>query len=143
MKHISILVPVGSVIIDTIIAPYNLLKMANTYYKKIHGLKEDLFKIDLVGLNRKPVQYQQLFQVTPTKAIDEITNTDLIIVTAISGNLERAIERNADFVPWIKKLRIENDAEPDGEFGAPQRNFPVVSGFPIPYLLWVLTVRQS
>lgn len=111
MKHISILVPVGSVIIDTIIAPYNLLKMANTYYKKIHGLKEDLFKIDLVGLNRKPVQYQQLFQVTPTKAIDEITNTDLIIVTAISGNLERAIERNADFVPWIKKLRIENDAE--------------------------------
>lgn len=111
MKHISILVPSGNVIIDTIIASYNLLKMANSYYKRINGLNEDYFKIDLVGLSSAPVQYQGLFQVTPTKTIHEIKHTDLIIVTAISGNLEKGIERNAEFVPWIKKHRIEHDAE--------------------------------
>ena len=111
MKHISILVPLGNAIIDTIIAPYNLLKMANSYYKRINELNEDHFKIDLVGLSAAPVQYQNLFQITPTKTIHEIKLTDLIIVTAISGNLEQELESNAEFVPWIKKHRIENDTE--------------------------------
>ena len=111
MKHISILLPSGSAVIDTIIAPYNLLRMANSYYKKLNGLKEDYFKIDLVSLNKEPVQYQNLFTITPTGTIDEINKTDLIIVSAISGNLKKEIERNARFVPWIKKHRIENDVE--------------------------------
>ena len=111
MKHISILVPSGNAIIDTIIAPYNLLRMANSYYKQLNNLKEDYFKIDLVGLSNRQVQYQGLFQVTPTKTINEITKTDLIIVSALSGDLEKEIENNAAFIPWITKHRIENDAE--------------------------------
>lgn len=85
--------------------------MANTLYKRLHGLKDDYFKVDLVGLDEEPVQYQKLFQVTPTKTIEQISHTDLIIVTAIDRNLEREIERNSNFIPWIKKQRIENDAE--------------------------------
>lgn len=111
MKHISILVPVGKVIIDTIIGPYNLLRMANTYYKRINELNKDLFKIDLVGLSAESVQYQGLFQVTPTKTITEVDKTNLIIVTANSGDLEKEIERNRAFIPWIQKQRIENDSE--------------------------------
>ena len=82
MKHISILVPVGNIIIDTIIGPYNLLRMANAHYKRIHELSEDLFKIDLVGLSAESVQYQGLFQVTPTKTITEVDKTNLIIFSA-------------------------------------------------------------
>ena len=111
MKHISILVPSGNTIVDTIIAPYNLLKMANAYYKRIQNLKEDYFKIDLVGLSKAPVKYQGLFQVSPTRTIDEITETDLIIISAITGNLEKEIENNAAFISWIKSRRIEYDAE--------------------------------
>ena len=111
MKHISILVPSGNAVIDTIIAPYNLLRMANSYYKRLHELNEDYFKIDLVALSNAPVNYQGLFSITPTKTIEEITNTDLIIVSAISGNLVKEIENNRAFVFWIKKQRIENDTE--------------------------------
>lgn len=111
MKHISILVPSGNAVIDTIIAPYNLLKMANSYYKRVNGINECLFKIDLVALSNAPVIYQGLFSITPTKTIDEISNTDLIIVSAIDGDLEKEIEKNRAFIPWIKTQRIENDAE--------------------------------
>ena len=111
MKHISVIVPSGSVVIDTVIASYNLLRMANSYYKQLNNLKDDYYTIDLVGLSREPVQYQGLFQITPTKTIKELENTDLIIITAISGNLEAGIESNTEFVSWIKKQRIENDAE--------------------------------
>lgn len=111
MKHISIIVPVGSSIIDTVIAPYNMLRMANSYYMKLNGLTEDYFKIDLVGLSLQPVQYQGLFTIAPTKTIDQVNRTDLIIVSAISGDLEKGIEKNTDYIPWIQKQRIENDSE--------------------------------
>ena len=52
MKHISILVPSGNAVIDTIIAPYNLIRMANSYYKRINELKEDYFKIDSSNYER-------------------------------------------------------------------------------------------
>jgi len=111
MKHISIIIPAGNSIIDTIIAPYNLLIMANTYYRRIHKSDKAPFKIDLVGLSEDPVQYQKLFSVTPTTTIYKVEHTDLIIVTAISGNLEKEIKNNAAYIPWIKKQRIENDTE--------------------------------
>jgi len=111
MRHISILIPSGDAIIDTIIGSYNLFRMANAYYKRINGLKEDYFKIDLVGLNTEVVQYNSLFQVTPTRSIHDIDKTNLIIVTAISGNLKKQIERNSSFISWIQKQRIENDSE--------------------------------
>ena len=111
MKHICIIVPAGASVIDTVIAPYNMLKMANSYYKKLKGMTQDYFEIDLVGLSLEPVQYQGLFSITPTKTIEEVEKTDLIIVSAISGDLEKGIERNMDYISWIKKQRIENDSE--------------------------------
>jgi len=111
MKHISILLPAGSTVVDTVIAPYGLLRMANAYMKQSGKLDHDLFSIDIVGLSREPVTYNDLFRISPTKSIDEIEKTDLIIVAAISGNLEKEIENNKGFITWIKKQRIENDAE--------------------------------
>lgn len=111
MKHISVIVPKGSSIVDTIIAPYNLLRMANNYYKKLHDLTNAPFKIDLVGLSLEPVVYQGLFSIQPTATIHDIERTDLIIVSPISGDLELEIENNRDFIDWIKQQRITKDAE--------------------------------
>ena len=111
MKHISVLVPRGNVITDTIIGSYTLLKMANAHHKKINGLDEPIYKIDLVGITDDPVQYGEIFQITPTTSIKDITKTDLIVVTAITGKLERQVERNKEFVSWIRDQRIQNDAD--------------------------------
>ena len=111
MKHISVIVPSGNSIVDTIIAPYNLLKMANSHAKRSKGSKEDQFKIDLVGLSKEPVVYQGLFSIQPTAALTDITKTDLIIVSPISGDLEREIENNKAFIDWIKMQRISNGSE--------------------------------
>ena len=111
MKHISLIVPVGDSIVDTIIAPFNMLKMANAHYKRTNKLAEAPFAIDLVGLTSETVLYQGLFSVQPTTTIKDIAKTDLIIISPISGNLDRAVEYNMDFVKWIKTQRIENDSE--------------------------------
>ena len=111
MKHISILVPAGDAILDTIYGTYGMFRMANAQYKRLKHLKEDFFAIDLVGLSEDFISYRGLFQVKPTKTIGEVDKTDLIIVSAISGDLEKEIENNRAFIPWIKKQRVENNAE--------------------------------
>ena len=111
MKHLSILVPEGTIILDTIVGTLNLFKMANSYSKRIGNSREDIFAIDLVGLRTTPVTCHKYFQVVPTKTIDEVKRTDLIIISSITGNLEEALKKNQPFVDWIRRRRIENDAE--------------------------------
>lgn len=111
MKHISVIVPVGNSIVDTVIAPFNLFNMANSYAGQLGASNVKPFNIDLVGLTKEPVLYQGLFSIHPTTTIREISKTDLIIVSPISGNLDEAVQENIEFVHWIKQQRIENGAD--------------------------------
>ncbi len=111
MKHLSILVPVGTAIVDTIIGSLNLFQMANNHLKQRGPLNGNLFTIDLVGLNKEPQTYNHFFTIAPTKTIDEVDKTDLIIVAGIVGNIDKQIENNRLFVNWMKKQRIVNGAE--------------------------------
>ncbi|WP_431124375.1 GlxA family transcriptional regulator [Flagellimonas flava] len=111
MKHISVIVPSGNSIVDTIIAPFNLLKMANSHLRKLRGLQENPFQIDLMGLSMEPIIYQDLFSIQPTATLSDVPKTDLIIVSPISGDLEREIENNRAFIDWIKMQRISNGSE--------------------------------
>ena len=111
MKHLSIMVPTGTAIVDTIIGSLNLFQMANSYRKRRQNKGDDLFAIDLVGLSMEPQTYNRFFSVTPTKTINEIEKTDLIVVAGIVGDLEKQIEANYAFVDWMRRQRVEHDAE--------------------------------
>ena len=87
MKHISIIVPAGDSILDTIVGSYNLFKMANSYARKIGKTTEDMFEIDLVALDKEPINCHKFFEVKPTKSIDEVERTDVIVLTSITGNI--------------------------------------------------------
>ena len=111
MKHLSIIIPEGHLILDTIVGTLNLFKMANSYSRRIGKTQEDVFAIDLVGLTMAPITCHKFFDVKPTNTIDEIEKTDLIIISSITGDIEKALTKNQPFINWIKKKRIENDAE--------------------------------
>ena len=111
MKHLSIVIPEGHLILDTIVGTLNLLKMANSYAKRIGKYREDLFDIDLVSLSKEPITCHKFFQVSPTKTIDEVDDTNLIIITSIVGNMEKKLAKNEAIIDWIKTKRIANDAE--------------------------------
>lgn len=111
MKHLSILVPRGLAIVDTIIGSMNLFQMANSYHRKQGFSSEGLFKVDLVGLSKEAVTYNHVLTVQPTRTIDQIERTDLIIVAGIVGNMDEQIELNRPFVSWMKEQRIKNHCE--------------------------------
>ena len=111
MKHLSIAIPKGHLILDTIVGTLNLFKMANSYSKRIGKSKEDVFDIDLVALDHQPITCHKYFSVQPTKTFEEVEHTDVIIITSIVGDLERALDHNTSLIDWLRQKRISSGVE--------------------------------
>ena len=101
MRHLTILVPDGENNLSSIVGAYKIFSRANEYWKKAG--KGELFKIELAGISNKVEFYGGLFSVNPNTHISAIKKTDLIIIPAIDGDMQTALEQNKDFIPWIVK----------------------------------------
>lgn len=107
MKHISILVPKGA-ILGSLEGSRQLFSQVNEFFK-MKGLPP-IFNIQLVGLDKATPVSGGLFTVNTDFLIGDIKQTDLIIIPAIDGEINNAIEKNRDFIPWIIK-QYEGGAE--------------------------------
>ena len=111
MKHASILILKGTAIVDTIIGSMNLLQMANRHAIKLGIYDQDLFTVDLVGIDNEPQTYQRYIDISPTASIDQIQRTDLIIVAGVVGNMDIQIKNNYPFINWMREQRIRHGTE--------------------------------
>lgn len=69
-----------------------------------------VFDVHMVGLEKEIKQTTGLFAVSPDCLLEEVSKTDLIIIPAIHDDLEKALERNKEFIPWIVE-QYKNGAE--------------------------------
>jgi len=99
MKHISIVVTNGA-IMGNVEGPRQVFTEANQYLESIG--KQPLFKVELVSLSKEAKLNDGLYTIT-TKALNQINKTDLVIIPAMYGELQKAIDSNKDFIPWIVK----------------------------------------
>jgi len=99
MKHISILVPKGDVALSCIEGSFTLFNKVNDFLNDMG--KAPLFNVQLVGLTKEAELYHRLFKVYPDLMINEVLKTDLIIIPAVNGVMEKVIDANKDFFPWI------------------------------------------
>ncbi|MFL9829376.1 helix-turn-helix domain-containing protein [Flavobacterium sp. ST-87] len=100
MKHVSILVPESSVL-QAIADPQYLFSTVNQFLAV--AKLQSLFQVHLVGLKSQVKLNNGLYTVNPTHLIGEIEKTDLIIIPALFGDMKMAIDKNVDFLPWIKE----------------------------------------
>jgi transcriptional regulator GlxA family with amidase domain len=100
MKHISILVPQGAIL--------GSLEGSRQLFTQVNQFMNDrganpLFKVQLIGLSKEAKLVGGLFTAHVDAVISEIEKTDLIIIPAIDGDIQKGIENNKDFIPWIIK----------------------------------------
>lgn len=103
--------PAGEAVLSSIVGSYKIFNKVNEFLIHSGQRKDNFYQIELVGLNSETNLYGGAFNVKPTKTISEIKKTDVIIVSTIVGDIEKELENNKAFIPWIKKQRIENNAE--------------------------------
>ncbi|MGF7231626.1 GlxA family transcriptional regulator [Arachidicoccus sp.] len=99
MKHISILVPEFA-ILGSLEGARQLFMQVNEFMKSKQS--PSLFQVELVGLSRQVKVSGGLFTINVNALISEAKQTDLIIIPAIEGDMQLALEKNKDFIPWIK-----------------------------------------
>ncbi len=111
MKHISILVPKGEAILSSIVGPYKVFNSLNQYLIRSGLRTHKAFDVQLVGLTNETILYDGAFSIHPTKTINQIEKTDLIIIGTINGDPRKEIESNYDFIPWMLDQRLRNNTE--------------------------------
>ena len=107
MKQVSILVP-ETAVIEAIADPNYMFKAVNQFL--LASGRPMLFDVKTVGLTKDVNLDNSLFTVHTDKLLDEVKQTDLVIIPALSGDLSKSIEMNAAFIPWIIN-QYKNGAE--------------------------------
>ncbi|MEO7989164.1 MAG: helix-turn-helix domain-containing protein [Chryseolinea sp.] len=98
MKNVMILIPENAVL-AAIVDPRYMFTAVNEFLKSAG--KPPLFNVQLVGLSKEVKLSEGLFSVHTDLILKNAKKADLIIIPAISGNIESAIKMNKDFLPWI------------------------------------------
>lgn len=101
MKHISIIVPHGHTSLPNIDGTHQIFSEVNKFCESMG--RPAAFNIQLVGLSHHISQRNGLYTIEPDILAADIKKTDLIIIPAMHGNMQKAIELNQDFLPWIVK----------------------------------------
>jgi len=99
MKHVSILIPRGHTSLVNIEGTHQIFSEVNNL--RVARGNTPLFKIQLVGISKETSQPSGLFTIKPDVLIQDVKKTDLIIIPAIHGAHEKAVENNKAFIPWI------------------------------------------
>jgi len=97
MKRISILVTKGA-ILGNIEGPRQVFTEVNQLLASMG--KPPMFEIQLAGLKKESSLNDGLYTIT-TEPVKNIKKTDLVIIPAMYGNLQKAVEDNKEFIPWI------------------------------------------
>src|SRR5437868_5456435 len=100
MKSITILVPKGA-ILGSIEGPRQLFTQVNQFFKSKNA--EPPFDVQLVGVERETPVSGGLYTIHSTNLLSQVNKTDLVVIPAIDGDIEKAIEANKDFIPWIEQ----------------------------------------
>jgi transcriptional regulator GlxA family with amidase domain len=98
MKQIAILVP-ETAIVESVADPRYIFTIVNEFLK--NAGKEPIFNVQLVGLTKEVQVTDGLFSIHTDAMLADAKKPDLIIIPAISGNLDKAIALNQGFIPWI------------------------------------------
>lgn len=101
MKRISVFVP-ESAVIESITPAYRLFRTANDFLRA-QG-KKPLFQVEYVGLKRTVHANDGEYAVRIDKLLSDVTKTDMVILPALYGDIDRALRLNAKAKEWILRM---------------------------------------
>lgn len=100
MKNVAIIVP-ETAVIEAVADPRYMFTAINEFLKSAGN--PPLFNVQLVGLTKEVKVANGIFSIHTDATLSNAQKPHLIIIPAVSGNLENAIKLNQDFLPWIQQ----------------------------------------
>lgn len=98
MRNIAILVA-ETAVVEAVADPRYMFLAVNEFLRNKGA--QPAFDVQLVGLDKEVKLADGLFSIHVDATPDTARKPDLIIIPALSGNLEEAVKQNEAFIPWI------------------------------------------
>ena len=98
---VSVFVPERAVI-ESITPPYRAFKTANDFLKGAG--KNPLFEVEYVAMKKDVSSNDGEYSIKIDRLLTDIQKTDLLIIPAIYGDVEKAIDANKVAIPYLSKL---------------------------------------
>ncbi|SDC49889.1 GlxA family transcriptional regulator [Niabella drilacis] len=99
MKHVTIVVPDCRVNVNTIGGAYDILCRANEYWKQAGH--PSLLTIEIAGFVPEVRSHNGYLSIRPAD-IRTIRHTDLVLIPAVLGGYEEAVQQNQELLDWIR-----------------------------------------
>lgn len=99
MKNVSILVP-ESAVMQAIADPQYLFSAVNNFLSMAG--KAPRFKVQLVGAEKTVRLNGGLYSIHTDATLDEVQQTDLVIIPALFGDMQQALHQNRNLLPWLQ-----------------------------------------
>ncbi len=96
--NISILVP-ETAVVEAVADPRYMFTMANQVLQASGKLP--LFNVQLVAAKKEIKLEKSLFAVHADALLQDVEKTDLVVIPALSGDMEIALTKNKKLIPWI------------------------------------------
>lgn len=103
MRHISVLIPKGDVVMGSVVGPVMIFNWVNEELRAQGAAPA--YTVDVVGLEPEKSVDQGIFTIRPTKHANEVSHTDLVLIPALGGNPFTAAQANGEAVAWIQAMR--------------------------------------
>jgi len=100
MKHVAILA-LNDAVSASVADPTIIFNGVNDLL--VRSGRPPAFNVQLVGLTKTVKLHNGPFTVHSDILLEELKKTDLIIITALGGDIKEALKKNAAFIPWISK----------------------------------------
>src|SRR6185312_16068132 len=107
MKHVSIL-PLYDATMTSIDGSHQLLTRVNDFMR--YQGRPLFYNVEIVGVEKKIRLNGGLYTIEADKTINEIKQTDVVIIPLLCGDFPKAIEKNAAYSNWITD-QYHNNAE--------------------------------
>jgi transcriptional regulator GlxA family with amidase domain len=101
MKQVSIVIPQGDAVLNSIVQVFKVFNWVNDYLTCKGG--RPLFDVHLVGMAPRADLYGGIFSVMPDLTLADAPASDLIIIPALAGNISEGLKSNTAFIPWMKE----------------------------------------
>jgi transcriptional regulator GlxA family with amidase domain len=99
MKHVSIVIPQGDALVNSILRVFNIFDWVNEHLAGNSG--KPLFDLHLVGLEPRADLYGGIISVMPDLTLADAPSSDLIIIPAVAGEISKGLKNNAQLIPWL------------------------------------------
>lgn len=101
MKQVTVYVPEHAVI-EAITPAYRTFTTANEFLKQ--SGKKPFFKVEYVGLKKTIYANDGEYAIKIDRLLKDISKTDLIILPALYGDIDKAIAANRKAITWIQQM---------------------------------------